>query len=309
MKTLYLITDDQVVSKNGNNIAISHDNTVLTNEQIFNISDIVIMGNTQITSQALKFLITNGVNITHADKSGNIYAFTNAMNEKRCDIRLIQYSALLDENFKIGIARIFCRKKIQTQIDYLYSKRKNNTIKDCKEIEKLLLQLSECNNINDIMGVEGYAARIYFKSLSCISMLDIRTRRPAKDIYNSLLNLTYSLLLHKVNVVVFSKGLDISLGFLHSQKSGRPSLSLDFLELFRTEADKFVTTITNRKEFTQKDFVIDRETGGYCLTNDAFKKYIKKYSQSILIDENIEKMINLFILTIKTKDVNIFDEA
>lgn len=111
---------------------------------------------------------------------------------------------------------------------------------------------------------------------------------------NALLNLTYSLVLHRVCCALVGRGLDIQIGFLHSYNTRRPSLGLDLLELFRTQADAFVVTATNRKEFKAKDFCVDASTQGMQLNKEAFMRYLEKFNENLVPKLEIEKEVNDF---------------
>ncbi len=307
MQTIYLYDDGMTITKQGERINVLMGKEILISEPIINLSDIVLMGNIQITEQALKLLITNNISITHATKSGQIYAFTNTMQSERCTLRLIQYECFLNYEFRLSLAKTFCRKKVNEQKNYLLSEKRRISKEYITNINKTLVRLDKCKTIDEVMGIEGQIAKLYFSALSEISMFKERTRRPPKDIFNSLLSLTYMMLEHKINMILFSKKLDTSIGFLHTINDGRASLSFDFLELFRSKADKFVILITNRKEFTKNDFEVDSETKGVYLNKDGFKKYIEKYN--IDIDSELKKQCDLFIKAIKNKDVKIFAEV
>ena len=55
-------------------------------------------------------------------------------------------------------------------------------------------------------------------------------------------------------------GLDPYIGFLHTLRPGRASLSLDMMEELRAYlGDRLVLSLINRKQITNKDFIIQGE--------------------------------------------------
>lgn len=55
-------------------------------------------------------------------------------------------------------------------------------------------------------------------------------------------------------------GLDPYIGFLHTLRPGRASLSLDMMEELRAYlGDRLVLSLINRKQITSKDFIIQGE--------------------------------------------------
>jgi CRISPR-associated protein Cas1 len=86
----------------------------------------------------------------------------------------------------------------------------------------------------------------------------------------------------------------VQIGFLHALKSGRPSLALDVLELFRTQADAFVVTLTNRSEFSAKDFE-SIESGEFYLTKAGLKRFLMKFGENAVDDFAIERACREFL--------------
>ena len=79
---------------------------------------------------------------------------------------------------------------------------------------------------------------------------------------NALLSFLYTLLTHDVVAACESVGLDPQMGFLHADRSGRPSLALDLVEELRPMlADRLALSLVNRQQIDPKGFSL-RESGG-----------------------------------------------
>jgi CRISPR-associated protein Cas1 len=93
-----------------------------------------------------------------------------------------------------------------------------------------------------LMGLEGTAARHYFGAwghwLPPHWWAGTRTRRPAQDPLNALLNYALAILLAEVESATHAAGLDPTLGALHADEYNRPSFALDILELHRHLAEQ-----------------------------------------------------------------------
>ena len=86
---------------------------------------------------------------------------------------------------------------------------------------------------------------------------------------NALLSFVYALLRHDIESALESVGLDPAVGFLHTDRPGRPSLALDPVEEFRAWfADRLVLTLINRRQVTLGDF-ITLEGGSVRLSDEA----------------------------------------
>jgi CRISPR-associated protein Cas1 len=79
-----------------------------------------------------------------------------------------------------------------------------------------------------------------------------RTTRGATDPVNSLLNYGYGVLRTRVEYAIHLAGLDSFAGFIHADRPGKPSLTLDMMEEFRSVAvDRLVIGLVNRRYTVQ----------------------------------------------------------
>lgn len=132
--------------------------------------------------------------------------------------------------------------------------------------------------LNSLRAIEGEAASLYFSLLSsCISEgweFSKRTRRPPRDEFNALLSLTYTMIFNEVIRALRQYNLDPFIGVMHVDRHGRPALTLDLLEEFRSIfCDAFVVRLVNKKMVTKDEFTQE------CHLNEtAFKKYLEYYN-------------------------------
>ena len=116
------------------------------------------------------------------------------------------------------------------------------------------------SNVDSIRGIEGAAGRAYHGGLRRLIQppefaSKRRTRRPAQDAFNALLNYSYSLLLARIANAVLACGLDPHLGFYHTDRSTAPPLTLDLMELFRVPlCDMPILGAVNRHTWRLTDF-------------------------------------------------------
>ncbi len=88
-----------------------------------------------------------------------------------------------------------------------------------------------------IMGVEGRAAEEYFRALSLVVPAEygfrgVRTRRPPRDPLNAAVSFANSMVYSEAFRASVMAGLDPFSGYLHADRSGRTSVSLDLAEEF-----------------------------------------------------------------------------
>ena len=98
-----------------------------------------------------------------------------------------------------------------------------------------------------------------------------RNKRPPKDNVNALLSFVYTMLSNSITSALETVGLDPYVGYLHTDRPGRASLSLDLIEELRAVlADRFVLSLINKKIISGKNF--SKKENGAVLMDDELRK-------------------------------------
>ena len=85
------------------------------------------------------------------------------------------------------------------------------------------------------------------------------------------------LLTNSITSALESTGLDPYVGYLHTDRPGRVSLSLDMVEEFRAIlADRFILTLINKKVISGKNFTV-KENGAVLMDDDLRKKVLTEW--------------------------------
>ncbi len=104
----------------------------------------------------------------------------------------------------------------------------------------------------EIMGIEGQCARIYWGEVGQLIPAEYqwpgRMGRHAKDPVNCLLNYGYGILYGEIQNALVIAGLEPYAGLVHTDRPGKPSLTLDLIEEFRAPVvDRTVIGLVNRR--------------------------------------------------------------
>jgi len=156
---------------------------------------------------------------------------------------------------------------------------------------KWLAEAAEsAKEIEELLGIEGNAARLYFQNFAGMIKVDDeekvksqfrfdfagRNRRPPRDAVNALLSLAYSLLVKDLTIACYAVGFDPYLGYYHQLRFGRPALALDLMEPFRPLiADSAVLAAMNTRMVVPKDFV--RAGPAVSLSANGRKAFFRAY--------------------------------
>lgn len=133
-----------------------------------------------------------------------------------------------------------------------------------------------------LMGIEGSIAREYWGMLSELMpeawKFDSRSRRPALDGFNAVLNYLYGMTYPVVESALFSAGLDPYLGLLHADEYDSPSLAFDCIEPFRPWVDELVLTQFLNGYVHGDMFTIEEAGQGWLLNATGKRFWIPLYN-------------------------------
>lgn len=156
----------------------------------------------------------------------------------------------------ITIARILILNKIQNQIAILIRTRKRTdrittAVSNC---EAILDTLPDVSNYNQLMGLEGQAAKFFFSAYFQDYNWVARHPRTKCDELNITLDIGYTMLFNFVECFVRMFGFDLYVGVYHRLWFKRKSLVCDLIEPFRCIIDHATLLAFNRKQFSFNHF-------------------------------------------------------
>lgn len=191
--------------------------------------------------------------------------------------RWAQILALADRALAMRLAAVIVRAKLRRQKTTLHKLGKHCP-EQRKALHDALQQLSAlgdglkaATSMDQIRGIEGAAAAIYFRAYFACFAPQLRptgrTRRPPRDPVNAVLSLTYTLLYSQAVSACWSAGLDPGLGALHAPSHGRAALACDLMEPWRPRLDLWVWELFRSQTLRPEHF--SRENSGAYLLGKA----------------------------------------
>ena len=288
-RPLYLNTQGVRVGKSGGVLQIKENDRLVQEARVGEICQANLMGNVQISTQAVQSLCEAGVPICYFSMGGWFYGITTGMNQRNVFLRISQFRLAGQEYFPLALARQLVAGKVRNQRTMLqrnHIEPNRNTIVGLKEMAD---RAERAEGIDELLGIEGNAARLYFGDFGGMIKPDEaegsaefqfdfegRNRRPPRDPVNALLSLGYSLLAKDLAVACYAVGFDPYVGYYHQPRFGRPALALDLMEPFRPLiADSAVLTAVNTGMVSPADFV--RAGGSVALTAGGRKAFLRAY--------------------------------
>jgi CRISPR-associated protein Cas1 len=291
LKPLYVNTPGLRIGKSGGVLQVRDKDSLLQEVRMNEICQVNLMGNVQISTQAVQELCEAGIPVTYFSGGGWFYGITQGMCTKNVFLRQRQFAMAEQAWFCKRIARALVVGKIRNQRTFLLRNHLEPRSLALAELKKMADAADECDSLDGLLGLEGNAARVYFGEFQGLIKLaeegeetprvfrmdfETRNRRPPRDAVNALLSLGYSMLAKDFTVACYAVGFDPMLGFYHQPRFGRPALALDLMEPFRSlVADSAVVTAINTRMVTPKHFV--QAGPAVALTAEGRKAFYRAY--------------------------------
>lgn len=115
MSTLYLLEQGARLEKESKRLIVKKEDKVLLEIPEFKIERVLIFGNIQITTQAMKFLLESGIETSLFTIYGKLIGRVMPSCSKNVVLRMAQFEKSKDENFRLKIAKIIVAGKIKTE--------------------------------------------------------------------------------------------------------------------------------------------------------------------------------------------------
>jgi len=273
------------VGLKGRRIQVSIPDEKPISASIMHLHSVVIASRSvSISSAALSACCEAGIPIHFIDAIDGNYAsvlspkLTTVVTSRRCQMLAV------DHPLGVEIARAIAVGKVQSQIvnlRYLARRLEGERAEKLKLAQldlmdyKAHFETLDGTWVGDIrarlMGIEGRSSRTYWEAIGLLLPDSYgwtgRTGRHATDPINTLLNYGYGILYGEVQNALVIAGLEPYVGLIHTDRPGKPSLVLDFIEEFRAPiVDRTVVGLANRQ------FQVELDDNGR-ITRDCRRAY------------------------------------
>ncbi len=240
---------------------------------LLKLKELNLFGNgLKVSTDLLATAVRQGVRINLFDSQGRVYGVITSpfLNQSVITSR----AQLKSENSpkaklfaqEVVLAKIFNQQRL---IEYFLKHQKLASTEKTREITTLLAEIKLLRikilalDLGDdyrskLFALEGKSANNYWQILRKLLSekwgFPGRVGRGASDTVNTLLNYGYSILYSRVLASILQCGLQPFAGFLHTDRSGKASLALDLMEIFRQPVvDRQLLAFLGKKKIvTQK---------------------------------------------------------
>ncbi len=272
LNTLYVSTQGAYLSRESETIQVRVEQETRMRVPIQQLSSVVCLGNVAFSSGFLALCAENGVSVSCLTEQGRFQARMEGPVRGNVLLRRQQYRAADNPCASAAIVTAIIGAKVANARNVLLrAAREHPEAEDKKKMAEAAVRLASTlraltldprPDVDTLRGLEGDAARAYFDVFNSLILAQKeefvftqRSRRPPLDNLNALLSFLYTLLTHEAVGALESVGLDPAVGFLHTDRPGRPGLALDLAEEFRAPAsDRLALSLINRRQIQSKQF-------------------------------------------------------
>jgi len=291
LNTLYITTQNAYLHKEGQSVVVKVEQEDRLRVPIHTLDGIVCFGAVSMSPFLMHHCAESNVAVSFLSQYGKFLARIQGPVSGNVLLRRAQYRVADHPETTAQIARNMLVGKLANARAVLRRARRDHggnpeLEKAESRLTQYLRRLETPMPIDQLRGNEGEAAASYFAAFpQLITVKDEafaftgRNRRPPTDPVNALLSFTYTLLVHDCRSALEGVGLDPCVGYLHTDRPGRPSLALDLMEEFRAFlADRLVLSLINRRQIQPKDFN-DSAGGAVSMTDSARKTLLTTWQK------------------------------
>lgn len=278
------------------------------------VESILITTGAYLSTDAIKFAMENNIDVIFLDEFGSPYG--RVWHSKLGSTTLIRRRQLeiAEKEEGLELAKEWVMAKFDNQIDFL-KKLANSRPEKQGKIEEYAKQLEDIKSSleglkgtleekrGSLMGLEGSGGRVYFEAISFIVPdrfeFEGRSRQPAKDEFNCLLNYAYGVLYSLVEKGCIIAGLDPYIGFIHTDNYNKKSLVFDLIDMFRIFAEQTVVYLFSQRKVKKEYF--DPIKGGLTLNKEGKAVLIEA------LNDTLEKTVRYRGRNIKNRDIIQFE--
>ena len=293
LNTLYVQTPGTSLHLDGDTVRVYHpEQTGRRLLPLVRLDHLVLFAGVTITDDLLLRCADDGRSVSWLSGTGRFRARVAGPTTGNPLLRQAQHRALESRHQRLAIATAMVAGKIHNSRQVLLRAardtsgyRQSSLRASAELIAERLELLRTADDIDNVLGVEGIAARDYFAVLPQLLthkqwQISGRSKRPPTDPVNCLLSFLYGLLRVAVHGALEQVGLDPHVGYLHGIRPGKPALALDLMEEFRPLlADRLAFTLLNRRELDANAFE-NLPNGAYRLTETGRKGVLAAWQES-----------------------------
>lgn len=245
------------------------------------VGRLVIVGRSPFSGGLVYRAVRERIPVTFLDVMGRMRGHLSESQFLSSSLNAFQEERLKDPAWQLNFCRALIGAKIHNS--YVLLRRNDVTVPVLKTLEH---QALEASNLEQLRGIEGYAARIFFEQFSTIvAPFEFKGRNyhPPDGPVNVMLSFGYTLLYNRITSVLINKEFNPLCGFFHVSRGRHCALASDILEPLRHIVERIVLALIHLKEIKVEDFTIQKQGDiSICrMQGNGFRAFISRYEKTM----------------------------
>lgn len=243
------------------------------------ILSLMIVGHTTVTTALIEHCNRHAIPVVVMKPNFRPVFYFGNMAEANFLLRKKQYE---QPKGNLEIAQTIVRNKLNNQL-CLLDKTREKGENFVTARQNILLNLEKIESVGDyreLMGLEGTAAKAFFKAYFEFAEWQSRNPRVKLDSLNATLDIGYTMLFNYIECMLRLFGFDPYMGVYHQLWFRRKSLVCDLMEPFRCIIEHQIRKSLKYGTFKITDFEVKKNA--HYLKPEFKKIYTKTFFEAIV---------------------------
>ncbi len=289
--TIYISRHSRPVHIQGKKLLLGTEESV-ESISLQHIRRIVFLGRPKSEGEIIYTCMRQGISVDFLDVYGRPLGVAMPVIRD-----VAQVSSMPDMQRSLVLAKHIISAKVQNAWYVLHRK-----VSVKHSFSNIVYRINAATNMQELRGIEGMAARIYFSYITeLVSHFAFsgRKARPAPDPINMMLSFGYGMLHNRLVSALQSCGLNAKQGFFHRGRGAHCALASDLIEDMRFSVDRLVLRLVRLKQVQPKDFRLRlgnctfANANAHSLYMEYFEKELSRIFRAPCVRPGIEKGDNI----------------
>lgn len=250
------------------------------------VTELYVFGSLKANSALFNFLGQKDITVHFFDYyenyTGSFMPRDSLLSGK---MLLAQTSFYQNKKKRLTLAQKFIEGAAANMLKNLnyYDRRGKDLSPIIERIETLAKCITQTNEIDELMGIEGNIRMSYYEAFDLILndfQMEGRTKQPPQNEVNALISFGNMMCYSQCLRAIHQTQLNPTISYLHTPGERRYSLCLDLSEIFKPIiVDRIIFKVLNKKEIQEKHF---EKKLNRCLLNEEGRKiFVRNFEEKL----------------------------
>jgi CRISPR-associated protein Cas1 len=206
--------DGCTLGKESERLVVRKQEKVLQEVPAIKVDQILVFGNSQITTPAMSYCLMERIPIVLLSGKGRYYGVVDSLDTDPVLLQRDQFAKSADPEFCLHIARAIVAGKLANMRLILrrYARKREASLLHHTDtvLQGYTAAIEKAETLDQVRGYEGITSKTYFEGMRALLSpawgFERRVRQPPTDPVNSLLSYGYTLLFYNIYALIRARG-------------------------------------------------------------------------------------------------------